>query len=234
MSKTWTIYCVKHTPTGRHYVGQTHHTLEHRKAQHIYQARYGKLKLFHRALVAHEPEEFEWRVLMTDITSLSEACRLESLWIHELKSHVTMNGFNLTFGGEGSSGFKHTDESRKKIGDRFRGIPKSQEQRLKMGKAISNSKIEPKHISNVGLESKSAGKHHSCKAVVQLDLGNQVVAEFTSVTDAARHMNVSSSAISGCCNGKIHTVAGYYWHFKSAVHSAACVVPCKDDAAADC
>lgn len=215
MTKIWMIYCVKHLPTGRHYVGQTFRTLEQRKAEHIYQSQYGKLKFFHRALIAHTPEEFEWRELVSGIETLAEANRLESLWIHELRSHVSMNGFNLTFGGEGSSGFRHTEESREKIGDTFRCIPKSLDQRLKMGKAISGSKNAIGHVSTIGHASKSAGKHHSCKPVLQLDLENRVIAEFPSVTDAAKHVNVSGSAISGCCRGKMYTVAGCRWQFKS-------------------
>lgn len=126
-------------------MGQTFRSFEQRRNEHLQQAARGRLKRFHHALVFYGPDAFEWEIIKDDIQNLEDANRLEVEWIVKLNAHVTMGGYNLTFGGEGSSGFKHTPESRKKIGDTFRGKPKSEEQRRKMGDAISRARKGKKY-----------------------------------------------------------------------------------------
>lgn len=143
--RTWKIYCARHVTTNRYYVGQTHRNFEQRKHEHIENANHGKLRCFHDALRKYGENAFEWKVLETGIRTLDEACHLEQEWIKRLNSHVTLGGFNLTFGGQGSNGFKHSKSARKKIGDRFRGKPKSITQRRKMGQSISRARKGKKY-----------------------------------------------------------------------------------------
>lgn len=51
-------------------------------------------------------------------------------------------------------------------------------------------------------------------AVVQLDLNNNFIAEFKSMSEAARQTNSQVSKISLVCNGKRHTHNGYKWRIK--------------------
>ena len=135
--KTWVIYCSTRIDTGQNYVGQTHRGFKRRKREHFAQADSDRLKRFHNALKAHGEEKFTWLILVGDITTLEEANKLEIEWIKRLNAHISCGGYNLTLGGGGSSGFNHTSASRAKIGSRFKGIPKSEEQRKKMGASIS-------------------------------------------------------------------------------------------------
>lgn len=51
----------------------------------------------------------------------------------------------------------------------------------------------------------------ACK-VYKFDLDGNLVAEYDSMSDAARNNSVSQADISNCCNGKkIATVGGFYW-----------------------
>ena len=54
------------------------------------------------------------------------------------------------------------------------------------------------------------------KAVIQLSLDGNVVAEFHSASEANRVTKVSRKAISDCCNNKpsYHTAGGFKWKFK--------------------
>lgn len=54
------------------------------------------------------------------------------------------------------------------------------------------------------------------KAVLQLDINKNILAEFVSVSDAARSVNTSPDQISRCCNHSDthHEAAGYFWCFK--------------------
>jgi len=63
-------------------------------------------------LNAHGPEAFDWSILTEDIENIDDANRLKQEWIVKLNAHVSKGGYNLTLGGEGSLGFKHTDEAR--------------------------------------------------------------------------------------------------------------------------
>ena len=143
--RTWLIYCAERVETGQVYVGQTHRGFDRRQQEHLTQSARGKLKRFHAALRVHGPEQFTWRVLTDRIDNQDEADRLEAEWIITLNAHVSQGGYNLTFGGHGSRGYKHSERARKKIGDRFRGKPKSEEQRRKMGASISRARKGKKY-----------------------------------------------------------------------------------------
>lgn len=235
--KTWIVYCARHRDTGRVYVGQTHRKFEQRREEHCYQAARGKLKLFHAALAKYGIDAFDWEVLESDITSVDIADQREVAWIEKLDAHVSMGGFNLTKGGHGSSGFLHTEESRKKIGDRFRGIPKTPEQRVKMGAAISvarkGKKYGPRSLetrqrisaSQRG-KTKTGGWKHSesarakqsansplCKSVTAVNIVDGSEREFRSQTEAGKSLGISSLLISECCRGLRKEAGGYYWRF---------------------
>lgn len=237
--KTWIVYCARHRDTGRVYVGQTHRKFEQRREEHCYQAARGKLKLFHAALVKYGIAAFDWEVLESDITSVDVADQREVAWIEKLHAHVSMGGFNLTKGGQGSSGFSHTEESRKKIGDRFRGIPKSPEQRAKMGAAISaarkGKKLGPRNLTPEQRERMSAAqrgkkrtggwKHNAharekqslnsplCKSVTAVSTVDGSERKFRSQTEAGKSLGLSSLLISECCRGLRKEAGGYYWRF---------------------
>lgn len=134
-----------HNETGQAYVGQTHRGFARRQQEHLTQCERGKQKRFHAALRAHGIEKFSWKILVDGILEQEEANRLERQWIIDLNAHVSCGGYNLTWGGHGTYGFKHTEDSRKKIGDRFRGVAKTEEQRRKMGKAISRARKGKKY-----------------------------------------------------------------------------------------
>lgn len=154
--KTWVIYAAIHTSSGSTYVGQTSRTFTKRKEEHLRDAGSRRQKLFHATLNKYGADSFEWKILCEGIESFDEACRIEVEWILKLNAHVSQGGLNLTFGGEGSTGFKHTLESRKKIGEAHKGKPKSADQRKKMGAAISaarkGKKYGSRHLSNESRE----------------------------------------------------------------------------------
>ena len=116
-----------------------------RQQEHLTQCDRGKQKRFHAALRVHGPEKFSWKLLVDGVIDQEEANCLERKWIVDLNAHVSCGGYNLTWGGHGTYGFKHNESSRKKIGDRFRGIPKTEEQRRKMGEAISRARKGKKY-----------------------------------------------------------------------------------------
>lgn len=52
------------------------------------------------------------------------------------------------------------------------------------------------------------------KAVLQIDLDGNIIAEFPSVNEIHRQFGFSIGNISYCCNGKMKSAYGYRWSFK--------------------
>lgn len=59
----------------------------------------------------------------------------------------------------------------------------------------------------------NSGKHNIRK-VIQLSLEKEFINEWNSITEISKIFNVSVSAISGCCKGKMKTVKNYKWMYK--------------------
>lgn len=116
------------------------------------------------------------------------------------------NGYNLTSGGEHNK--EVSELTRQKISKSNKGrsvvnkgIPMSEEQRLLVSKrckeAYLNGRINPQR-----------------KAVYQLDLDDNIIAEFGSMADADKATGINFRYISKCCNNKCETAGGYKWKFK--------------------
>lgn len=56
---------------------------------------------------------------------------------------------------------------------------------------------------------------HTSKPVVQYDMNWTQIAEYPSVAEAARQLNLSAGNIGSCCNGHFKTTGGFYFQFKN-------------------
>lgn len=66
----------------------------------------------------------------------------ETYWINKMKSHVNYGGYNLTYGGEGVLGFKHSNETKEKLKKSHKGKKLSKETKNKIGSSLrGNSNI---------------------------------------------------------------------------------------------
>ena len=106
------VYLVIHEITDKVYVGQTKTTLTKRKWTHLH--RPGLNDYFHRSLRKYGEDSFTWHVL-AEVQSKQEADNLERLWIAVLNSRDKASGYNLTAGGDGSVGVKHSVDTRMKM-----------------------------------------------------------------------------------------------------------------------
>ena len=55
------------------------------------------------------------------------------------------------------------------------------------------------------------------KSVVQYTLGGEVVAEYKSITEAARENGIGRKDISNCCREKIKSAGGFIWKYKTLI-----------------
>ena len=108
------IYRATNTSNGKIYIGQTVESLKKRIGRHLYESREGGLSTpFYRALRLYGREAFTWEIV-DEAASRKELSEKECLWIERCNS-LKPSGYNLTKGGEGSVGFRHSIESRAKI-----------------------------------------------------------------------------------------------------------------------
>lgn len=114
----------------------------------------------------------------------------EQYWIFQLKSWG-VNLTNLTKGGDGISGYKHTIETRQKL------IIASSKKR----------KLTPVEYKKFG--------EMSMVPIVELDLKGNLVKEWKSATTAGKNYGISVTSIVMCLRGKTKTSNESIWIYKN-------------------
>src|SRR5712664_398748 len=110
------LYLVTNTIDGTMYVGKTTKTIEQRWLKHLSDARRGAATHMHRAIRKYGVENFVIDPLVltepdfTDEQSLNDG---ERLMIRLLRINCRL--YNLTDGGEGMSGFRHSENTRRRM-----------------------------------------------------------------------------------------------------------------------
>ena len=69
-------------------------------------------------------------------------------------------------------------------------------------------------LITIHMKGKSGTRHHRSKAVFQLDLDNNVIAEYGSAREAARESGVNYGTISNVLINRGNTAGGYKWKYK--------------------
>jgi len=88
----------------------------------------------------------------------------ETYWIRKMNAHVSLGGYNLTWGGEGTLGYKHSEESKEKDRQSHKGKKASKETRKKLSISHKGVKIHSEEFKrNLGKNNTlyKTGKTHS-------------------------------------------------------------------------
>jgi len=210
------------SPSGKHYIGKTINA-KARKREHLYNSKVLITK-FYSAIKKYGLESFEYEVLFESI--LLPIDELNILLNEKEKHFIQMfdsfnNGYNLTLGGDGQIGFKHSEET-KALYRQQRQIY-SQETLEKMsnaakGRNLSKETIEKIRLGNIGKSMTEANKklvsEQKSKPVIQYDLQGNFIKEWKSATEASKTLNLKNAPISKICKQNKGTVYGYIWKFK--------------------
>jgi hypothetical protein len=124
-----------------------------------------------------------------------EAKELECLLIKEYGRKDMKCGtlVNLTDGGEGSKGFKHSEYSKGLIS---------------------------KNNARVGYW-KGKKREVGCrqpKPIIQIDLSGVIIKEWNSIDEASKSLSIKDSNISLVCKGKRNTAGGFTWKYVNEEH----------------
>lgn len=136
------------SPSGKSYIGQTIHP-HRRHLQHINCSKDQSNLPFHLALKKYGAENMRYEVLATvDIDDEVEFHKrldfLERFYIRKFDTYC--NGYNLTEGGSGTSGFVVSEETRKLLSRKRKGRVVSEETRRKISEAQKGIPKNPKSI----------------------------------------------------------------------------------------
>lgn len=207
--KRFVLYMHKNKVNGKKYIGITSQVPEHRW---LNGNGYDKDLCFGRAIAKYGWDGFEHIILKTDLTE-DDAKRLEVEYIAKYATNDRAYGYNMTIGGDGVNGFKHSEASKKKMSVAKIGKkhgPESVETRLKISEALTGNKncLGYKHTD----EARARISKSKFKPVASYQDG-VLIHEYSSAKEAECKTGISRKNISLCCKGQRKHAGGYAWCF---------------------
>lgn len=136
---TYTIYKAINTINQKIYIGFDS-SWPTRQQQHLMESAGPNPddgSVFHKAIRKYGPDAFTWEVLCQSRDGDHLLNEMEGYFIRLYNSHyLDGHGYNMTYGGEGTLGRVHTEETRKKISEAAKGRKHSQETLEKMSASL--------------------------------------------------------------------------------------------------
>lgn len=210
------------------YIGKTINNLNSRLRQHITRKRMNKTtcwikSLFKEGLIPliEELDSCEWE----------QSADLEIFYISIFKLWG-FNLTNLTDGGEGTIGYKFSEESKAKIGKANKGnkvwegrkhseetknkisIANKGKQRTNEFKEFRSNYQKNKNWKPSNEMYENMLKSHARK-VIQLDKENNIIKEFLTIASAARELSLRPEKITLSCQSKTRKHGGFKWEYIS-------------------
>ena len=148
---TLIVYKAQNKINGKIYIGQSAKSLGERISRHISSK---KKWYFQNALKKYGLQSFDFSVI-DESDSQDILNEKEEYWISYYNSKFP-SGYNLTDGGQGSTGFKHSEDSKKRIRESCKG-----KKSWIKGKHHSEKTKRKMGESNRGKPPWIKGKHHT-------------------------------------------------------------------------
>lgn len=172
-------------------------------------------------------------IILEDNLSEEESFIMEKYWINRIGRKDKGLGplFNFTDGGEGISGYTHTDETKNIISQSHKGKSKSLDTRIKMslhksgnnhgqtgenhpmyGRKHSKESIKKMSECKIGKMIKHNHPNYKEYAIEQFDLDGNLIKEWLNHHDACEFYNIKSNyLISQIKFSKNKKVKGFIW-----------------------
>lgn len=216
----YTVYKHTNVINGKTYIGQTCLSVENRWRN----GKGYKTGIFKAAIAKYGWDSFKHDIVKDKLTK-EEASALEKKLIMEYK--ILGLSYNITDGGEGCVGYKHSDEIRAKMssinkGKKFPEYLKDLVSRRFKDKPLTE--IHKKRISAalIGKPKSDIAKanmranhvYHDLVAIIKCDLEGNEICTYQSIAEASRDTGVKQTHITRCARGKRPTAGGYKWIYK--------------------
>ena len=140
-------YLIQNKLNGKGYIGITTRSVGRRWYEHRFVPN-SCGKLLAKAIQKYGEDSFEIKVLASAVEGIDGLKELEKQLIAQHNT-IAPSGYNLTMGGDGLFGYKHSEEQKKRNGDLKRGVKHSEETKQKM------------KIAHSGKNNHFYGKSHS-------------------------------------------------------------------------
>jgi hypothetical protein len=183
------IYKITNIKNGKVYIGKATNLWHRLTSGYIYALPYNKChnKHLQRAWNKDGGENFSIEVVeICDIEKLTER---EQFWIDETQCFKNKFGYNIMEKSDSHAGYKHTEESKRKIAEKSR-----------MRKGWNHTKEVKEFLSSI----KSI-------PVVQIDFYGNFIKEWKSATEAARALNGRETNIRNVIKKRSFSALGYIW-----------------------
>ena len=180
---------------------------------------------FGRAIAKYGWDGFTHEIVRKNLT-IMEANQLEQELIAKYDSRNPDNGYNVTAGGDGSTGAAHTSETKEKLSRlqkeriaktgkvNFKGQKHTPETIAKMRASHKGKHTGPKNAAYGAHKTEEQKQYYSrinSRAINQYDLDGKLIKQYPSGKAAAEALGVTAAAISAAVAGKTKSCKGYIW-----------------------
>ena len=202
------------------YIGKTKQTLKRRLRGHLCDAkkaeRLGNYKNHNYNWINYELRE-GYSIIIEELDSLDFGDNedwkwFEQYWISQMKIWG-FNLTNLTDGGDGNQNQHFSRESIELRASKIRGIPRDEETRKKISKGLKGIKRSEETKKKV----KDSITKLQGESIRQFSKDGVFLKEWSSISEAARTLNIDRANIGHCCAHKPNhnTAGGYIWRYKN-------------------
>jgi group I intron endonuclease len=193
----YSIYRATNTINGKVYIGFTSQSVDTRINQH--KKDYNRCNwVFYYAIRKYGWEVFQWETLYQSTDGEYTKNVMEAFFIRENNSYIGSednNGYNMSMGGDGNIGYRHSEATIKSIGDSNRGKPCPEWQKAHLSKLLTGRPHAPGR--------KSTAKTYS----VESPTGENLIV--TNITKFCRDNNLHATAMCQVAKGTANQHKGW-------------------------
>ena len=160
----FSVYVLTCTVNGQSYVGITKMAVMRRVQKHRSEAQKGAGWVLHAAMRKHGVDSFVVETLAV-VPDRASAGTMEQAAIVTLNSRVPA-GYNVTAGGDGTHGYRHTAEWRAELSRRYTGRKMPVEAVEKTRKALTGRKMSP--AACAAMARAQTGRKHPLDVIVKM------------------------------------------------------------------
>jgi len=186
------VYKIQNNLNGKIYIGITIQGARTRFLHHLYEARSGSSFPIHRSINKYGKDNFTIETIEL-CDSTEQMKEREKYWISFYNTMDRSNGYNRTYGGDGTFGRSHSDETKEKIRKKAIGRKASDLTRSRMSVSSISSKNKQVRINSVIKANKLR-----TKCVLQYDLNMNLICEYPSIKIASESTCMNRGSISNC------------------------------------
>lgn len=197
------VYSIYNKTENKYYIGSSVRDVDFRLRDHISALNLNKHRnsYLQNAWNKHGQEDFDLDVL--EYHDKEYCISMEQYWMNTLNTTDRSFGYNLAPVAGNSLGQKRTEQ-----------------QKLNISKSVKGKRVgslNPNYGKTWSSETREKIANSSRnKAVLKLDLNNNILEEYKSLAEAGRSNSLYSDHIGKICNNKPNhlTAGGYKWKFK--------------------